>query len=128
MASLEEQLLPRSFDTIFMGAAGSGESTGDGPFWINQQYGSSDDEYRCITSDSNNNVIVGGSTESGASGQGGHDGLVTKYTNEGALTFSKTYGGSANDNVSGIQVDSSDNIYVGGYLSANTQRTLRCRA
>ena len=109
--------MPRSFDTIFMGAAGSGESTGDGPFWINQQYGSSDDEYRCITSDSNNNVIVGGSTESGASGQGGHDGLVTKYTNEGALTFSKTYGGSANDNVSGIQVDSSDNIYVGGYLS-----------
>ena len=109
--------MPRSFDTIFMGAAGSGESTGDGPFWINQQYGSDDDEYRCITSDSNNNVIVGGSTESGASGQGGHDGLVTKYTNEGAVTFSKTYGGSANDNVSGIQVDSSDNIYVGGYLS-----------
>lgn len=105
-----------SFNSILMGAAGtSGAGIGDGPFWINQQYGGDDDAYLGITSDSNNNVIVSGLTKS--DGAGSQDGFVTKFTNEGALTFTKTYGGSANDSSSDVKVDSSDNIYVSGFLS-----------
>ena len=110
--------MAKSFQTIFMGAAGGVASIGDGPFWINQQYGANEAErYQDISSDSNNNIIVGGTTKS--DGAGGHDGLVTKYTNEGALTFTKTYGGASNDNLFGVEVDSSDNIYVSGALSAD---------
>mgnify|MGYP003627995730 FL=1 len=117
MASLEEQLLPRSFDTIFMGAAGTstGIGIGDAPFWINSQYGSSKEQYNGVASDSSNNVIVSGECES--DGAGSSDGLITKYGSDGSLTWTKTLGGSPNDRLEAVDVDSNDNIYVSGYLS-----------
>ena len=116
-AFLEGQLLPRSFDTIFMGAAGTstGIGIGDAPFWINSQYGSSKEQYNGVASDSSNNVIVSGECKS--DGAGSSDGLITKYGSDGSLTWTKTLGGSPNDRLEDVDVDSNDNIYVSGFLS-----------
>lgn len=109
--------MANSFNSIFIGAAGTstGIGIGDAPFWINSQYGSSKEHYNSVTSDSNNNVIVCGECESDGAGAG--DGLITKYGSDGSLTWTKTLGGSPNDRLEGVDVDSNDNVYVSGYLS-----------
>ena len=82
-----------------------------------------------IAVNSSGNAYIGGDTMStnfpvlGAfqSTFGGQtDGFVTKLTSAGVISFSSFLGGSGNDHVGGIALDSSKNIYVtGGTFSTN---------
>jgi len=76
-----------------------------------------------IAVDSSGNAYVGGDTLStnfpvlraAQSTPGGStDGFVVKLTSAGALSFSTYLGGSGNEHLGGIAVDSSGNVYVGG--------------
>lgn len=52
--------------------------------------------------------------------KGGYDGFVTKISPSGAYLWTKTFGGSAADQVYGVTVDTTGNIYVTGqYFSTN---------
>jgi len=82
-----------------------------------------------IAVDSSGNAYVGGDTQSTnfptmgayqATSGGNTDAFVSKLTSAGALSFSTYLGGSGNEHVGGIAVDSSQNVYVaGGTFSTN---------
>jgi len=82
-------------------------------YWIATLGGSSLDQGRGITTDSSGNVYVVGGESS--QGQGLSDALLTKYDTDGNIQWQYILGGTSNDYFYGIKVDSSGNIYVGGY-------------
>jgi len=63
--------------------------------------------------DSSDNVYV--SAHSSSSGAGGPDLLLVKYNSSGTVQWQRTLGGTGGDVAQGVSVDSSDNVYVGGY-------------
>tara|TARA_Y100001938_G_scaffold6826_1_gene8404 strand:+ start:788 stop:2140 length:1353 start_codon:yes stop_codon:yes gene_type:complete len=56
---------------------------------------------------------------SNAVGPGGTTGVVAKYDKDGVIQWQRSIGISNNDHLAGIDVDSSGNIYTGGYQTAN---------
>lgn len=67
-----------------------------------------------VAFDSNGDVICAGySTEPG---YGNNDGVLLKLDgNDGSIVWQREIGGSGNDRLNGLHIDSSDNIYASGY-------------
>ena len=66
--------------------------------------------------DSSGNVYVTGFTA--AAGTGYDDALIAKYDTNGTLQWQRMLGGAADDYGYGAAVDSSGNVYVGGYTNS----------
>ena len=104
--------MPRSFDTIFMGAAGGSSDS----FWIALLGGSGTEEAWGVTVDSSDNIFACGPTDSDGAGE--FDGLLAKYNTDGTLLWDKTLGGSARDYFYASATDSNGNVYVSGYTAS----------
>jgi uncharacterized delta-60 repeat protein len=85
---------------------------GSEDYWIALLGGTANDYGYEISADSENNIIVVGSTQS--AGAGSADVLIAKYDASGALLWSKAYGSANSDIVYRLVIDSSDNIIVAG--------------
>ena len=91
--------------------------------------GAGTDEGAAITVDSQNNAYLAGSTTSnGLATEGaaqtapasGYDGFIAKLNSAGSsLTYLTYLGGTRQDYITGLGVDSSGNAYVGGYTDSN---------
>ena len=66
---------------------------------------------------SSGNVYVCGYTNS--TGAGGVDGLLAKYDASGAIQWQRTFGGTSNEYLRGITIDSSENVYVVGNTNSS---------
>lgn len=51
-------------------------------------------------------------------GYNGSDGIIAKYNSSGAIQWQRTLGGTSSDVITGITLDSSENIYVAGHDDA----------
>jgi len=80
--------------------------------WNKTWGGSSDDEGNGIAVDSKDNIYIVGSTNS--FGAGGMDIYLVKCNSIGEQEWSKTWGGSYNDEGKGVAIDSFDNVYIVG--------------
>ncbi len=85
--------------------------------------GSGTDFPYAITVDTSGNIFVGG--DSGATWgspvrayTSGVDGFVAKLDSSGTLTWNTFLGGSGTDSAAAITIDTSGNIFVGGYSTA----------
>ncbi len=92
--------------------------------------GSGTDRIYGITLDTSSNIYVGGySTATWGSPVGaytlGQDGFVAKLNSSGTLTWNTFLGGSDTDQILGIAVESSGNVYVGGYSNATWGSPIR---
>ena len=101
--------MAKSFQTFFMGAAGSGPSDS---YWLALLGGSAIEYGEAVTVDSSDNIIVAGEVRS--DGQGVQDCLLAKYNTDGTLLWDKTLGESDVDKFLGVVTDSSDNVYASG--------------
>lgn len=81
-----------------------------------------------IEVDSNQNIVLAGTFSgrvdfdpgtgtSSVDSVGDSDGFLAKITNSGELAFSATMGSTGRDDVTGVDTDSSGNIYVSGFYS-----------
>ena len=72
-----------------------------------------------VTVDSSDNIYVAGNTQGNLVGSnaGGNDMFLVKYYDNGTKQWTKQLGSNNNEYVTGVSVDSSDNIYVTGYTS-----------
>ncbi|OGU58702.1 MAG: hypothetical protein A2X64_00010 [Ignavibacteria bacterium GWF2_33_9] len=86
--------------------------------------GTSSEYGNAIESDANNNIFVGGYTNSSnyplSSGvidnyYYSSEGIITKFSPTGSLQFSTYLGGNNSDYIRGIALDSDNNILVSGY-------------
>lgn len=96
---------------LMQAAAGAGGEA----YWINLLGGTSDDEFKDLAIDSEDNVICFGDTAS--DGVGNRDALIAKYANDGTLEWDRTLGtnvSTGNTQGEGVAVDTSDNIIVVG--------------
>src|SRR3989304_812081 len=78
------------------------------------------DEASCITLDNQNNIIAGGFT---ITANGDADMAIIKYSQNGGLQWQYFYNnnnGNYEDRAYGIVVDQSDNIFITGYTSENS--------
>ena len=66
--------------------------------------------------DSSDNPVITGYTN--ALGQGGTDIIIAKYNSSGTIQWQKSFGGSNNEEAKGMAIDSSDNIYIGGFTQS----------
>ncbi len=89
------------------------DSTDGSLLWQRTWGGSSVDAGRGLAVDSSGNIYVTGNTYS--FGAGSFDALLLKFDSTGSLVWQKTWGGSGDDDGTGVAVDSSGNIYVTGY-------------
>ena len=63
-------------------------------------------------------VYAQGDTRS--QGQGGYEALIAQYDKEGAIQWQRILGSANNENYQGgVVVDSSGNVYAGGYQATN---------
>jgi hypothetical protein len=96
------------------------DSNGD-RIWA-KQFGTSNDSYsNGITTDSNDNVYLTGSTEGNLAGEnaGWSDTWIAKYSSSGDRIWSKQFGTSGPDSSNGITTDSSGNVYLTGSTRGN---------
>ncbi|MDE5115918.1 MAG: DUF4347 domain-containing protein, partial [Trichodesmium sp. St2_bin2_1] len=92
--------------------------------WAKEIGGSSDDQARSITTDSNGNILVAGNFQGeididgdgdiDLKSNGSRDGYVAKFDINGSFDWAKGIGGSSNDHANNITTDSSGNILVAG--------------
>ena len=90
--------------------------------WATYFGGSGDDRATSVAIDSNNNIVVGGWTQSSnfpanvsqTSFGGLRDGFLLKFNVSGSLLFSTFVGGSDSDAVNAVAVDSRGVIYAAG--------------
>jgi len=71
-----------------------------------------------VAVDSSGNIYCAGGTNS--FGAGGYDALLLQYNSSGALQGAKTWGGSSDDTVCAVAVDSTGNLYLGGSTQSYT--------
>jgi flagellin-like protein len=93
--------------------------------WIG---GANGDSVSSISIDSSDNMYVGGSsnadiTDDGlgtisGNQSGESEGFIFKFNSTGGYEWGQWIGGANGDSVSSISIDSSDNVYVGGYSNA----------
>ena len=108
MVSLGVLPLAKSFETMFMGSAGSGE------YWISLfDSGGFLDQGFSVTIDSSDNIITVGRIINVANSK--TDILIAKQNSLGTLLWEKTLGSAVNYEFgAGVEIDSSDNIIVTG--------------
>jgi hypothetical protein len=84
--------------------------------WSKQFGTSGDDAVHGAATDIHDNVIVGGSTAGNlfSTKAGGDDAFLSKFTSAGTLLWSRQFGTSNNDKISGVATDKQDNIYISG--------------
>ena len=86
--------------------------------WVNQSGTTADDFATCARGDSAGDVIVTGRTAAnflGASA-GGIDLFVVKLSSTGAYQWGVQKGTAEDEIVTAVEVDSSDNIFVAGFM------------
>ncbi len=82
--------------------------------WINTLVGTSNDFVRAIKVDSSGNVYITGQVYLPSTNS--NDMIVVKYNSSGVIQWQKYLGGASyTDRGVGIAVDSSGNVYIGGY-------------
>ncbi len=90
--------------------------------WISQVGTSVGDGFRAVTVDSSGNAYAVGYSYGAIGGQshsGNTDAVVAKYDSSGNLTWIREFGGSGNDQLDAVAVDSSGNVYGVG-LTGNS--------
>lgn len=99
-------------------------NTSGTPQWARRAGGSGIDAAYALALDISGDVLLGGTTgDSAAFGSvltgryGGQDGFIARYTSAGAPQWARIMGGSGDDNVMGIAVDSAGSEYVAGYFA-----------
>jgi hypothetical protein len=80
--------------------------------WNRTWGGSNEDGGLGVAADSSDNVYLAGRAKS--FGAGNSDMVLVKYDSSGVQQWNHTWGGSNNDRVWGVAVDSSDNAYLTG--------------
>ena len=101
--------------TAFHKLQGAGGLGGD--HWIALLGGANNDILDGAATDSLDNIVVVGYTESDGAGE--RDLLISKYDPSGVLLWAKILGGSFGEEGRGVTIDSSDNIIVGGYTASD---------
>ena len=90
--------------------------------------GNSNDIGTSVSFDSQNNIIIGGTTNSNnlplvneffSVNQGGNDVFIAKILPNRTLDFSTYYGGKTNDNLEDLEVNLAGNIYITGFTNSN---------
>jgi len=84
--------------------------------WYKTWGGNSDDLCNAIALDSLENIYLAGRTNS--FGFGSDDMCLVKYDSSGAQQWNLTWGGSSDDRCYALALDSSENIYLGGYTNS----------
>ncbi len=112
----------RAYTSDYDGYAAKLDSNGT-LTWNTFLGGSGTDFPYAITVDTSGNIFVGG--DSGATWgspvrayTSGVDGFVAKLDSSGTLTWNTFLGGSGTDSAAAITIDTSGNIFVGGYSTA----------
>ncbi len=96
-------------------------------------FGSSNEEETdigCLSVDRLGNVYFAGSTGSAwglstsgsyqASGAGGKDGILAKFTNTGIRVWSTYFGGNRDENINSLSCGKDDFLFLSGYSTSNT--------
>lgn len=115
-------------------------STSGSRIWATYLGGTGEESaYRAAVDSDNNIVVVGFTGSTSASfpitttavqttfGGGGYDGFVTKFSSSGSRIWSSFYGGSQSDEMYGVALDGSNNIYIAG-SSASTNLSVTADA
>jgi hypothetical protein len=87
--------------------------------WLKQFGSNKYDQSYDIATDSEDNIYLTGSTFGNLAGNnaGQYDSWVAKYNSNGDRVWIKQFGTSKTEESSGIAIDSSDNVYLTGYIS-----------
>lgn len=96
--------------------------------WVDIISGNDVDASRVVTTDHNNNCILGGYFSSdtlqiGTQNHipvGSYDIFIVKYDTSGTVLWSKSLGGNGNEIIDDIIVDTNNNIYVVGRFQSNS--------
>ncbi|MBI2269531.1 MAG: SBBP repeat-containing protein [Bacteroidetes bacterium] len=122
--------------TFFQGTKGGGSYDGfilkfdnvGNRLWATYYGGSGNDEVFSLATDGNNNLFVGGYTNStnfsvqnagtffqAAKSPGGwEDAFILKFTNAGTLLWGTFYGGDYQDRITSLAIDSNNNLFAAG--------------
>jgi hypothetical protein len=88
--------------------------------WSNSLSSSGVDSAESLTVDASGNIYSAGSTAGAIDGNtqiGSNDFFVVKYNSSGTKQWTKQFGSSNSDSLSGVATDSSGNVYVLGSTS-----------
>ena len=101
---------------------------GDGTKLFSRQYGTSYPDYCAgIVKDSTGNIFVGGMSSGDFGGtnadisHSSSDVFLMKLDSNGNVVWLKQFGGSANDDVQAIRINSKNEIYVAGRTTSNLE-------
>ncbi len=91
--------------------------TGGNLLWTEQLGTTGNDFSRGVTTDSDGNVYISGTTLGNLDGTnaGGNDAWVAKYDTQGNLLWTKQLGTSNSDISFGIAIDNNNSVYLSGY-------------
>lgn len=91
-------------------------STTGTQLWNKTWGGTGDDEGHGVAVDGSGNAYLVGFTSTG--GAGGYDAFIAKYSSSGSFQWSKTWGGTGDNEGYGAAVDGSGNIYLAGFTNS----------
>ena len=122
--SARQPALSGSKDAFLAGISANGQSL----LFSTYLGGSSSECANGLALDGHGGVLIAGETTSGnfpvlsayqATSSGGSEGFLSKFTDTGTLVFSTYLGGSGDDRILGIGLDSSSNIYLTGSTTSS---------
>ena len=90
--------------------------------WVKQFGTSSDDFSNYLSIDSSENIYIVGTTTGKLNGNnnfGGDDIFLIKYDNSGNIKWTRQIGSTDNDSGMRVSVDSSNNVYITGYVKGS---------
>ena len=121
--------LSGSKDAFLSGISANGQSL----IFSTYLGGSSSECANGLALDGRGGVVIGGETTSSnfpvlsayqATSSGGSEGFIAKFTDTGTLVFSTYFGGSGDDRILGMALDSSSNIYLTGSTTSSNFPTM----